>query len=266
VVQRHSAALSAWEALEIRFERALEELSAATASGETDRKNRAFTTVQQVRREIDSQKRRVDEVAEEVRTVRSELLAIYGQRIEELYQEASAATDPQEQRELGAILGDMNNRSLELRAEEDPETTLDPLWDLPLDPRDTPENIRRKAQALDSKADQYAAQLGEIDRRLEELRQDQRRARQVRDFVSGVERYDDTRLPVVSPGGRTTTPPDPGRGSTGADTLGIQTRPLTLEERIQNLELTKEVLESRLQQIRDKAALYRRLAGGRGGQ
>jgi len=140
--------------------------------------------------------------------------------------------------------------------------TLEPLPEIIMDPRDTPEILNRKAESLEFRARQYEAQAAAVGLRLEELRQDQRRARQVRDFVAGVERYDDTRLPVVSPGTRTATPPDPGQLPPGADSLGVETRPLTLEERIENLGLLQQELELRLQQIRIKAELFRRRARG----
>jgi len=261
-VSQHQSAFRAWEALEIRWGRALDSLTAAEDSGNADRSNRAFTEFQQVAREITFQKRRVDEIAGELRTARADLLAALGQRLEELIQEVESAVDPQERREVAAILEDRNNRYLELRAEEDPETTLEPIPEIIIDPRDTPEIINRKAQSLENRGNRYEAQAAEVSRRLEELRQDQRRVRQVRDFVAGVERYDDTRLPVVSSGTLTVTPPDPGQLPPGADSLGVETRPLTLEERILALETLQQELELRLQQIRDKAERFRRLARG----
>lgn len=261
-VRQHQAAFDAWTAMEIRLGRALDSVTAATDSGNADRRNRAFTVFRQLAGEIRVQERRVDEIAEELRAARSDLLTALGQRLEELTQQADSAVDPQERRELAAILYDRNSRFLELRAEEDPETKLEPMQDITIDPRDTPDLIIRKAELLDFRANQYEAQLTEVGRRLEELRRDQRRARQVRDFVAGVERYDDTRLPVVSPGARAVDPPDPRQLPPGADTLGVEARPLTLEERIQNLDLLQQELGIRLQQIRDKAERYRRLARG----
>ena len=263
-VRQHQAAFDAWEAMESRFDRAIDSLNAAEDSGNTARTNRAFTVFRQVAGEISVQKLRVDNIAEEVRIARSTLLSALNQQLEELIQQVDSAVDPQERRELAAILNDRNNRYLELRAEEAPETTLEPMQDIIIDPRDTPEIIIRKAELLDFRANQYEARAAEVGRRLEELRRDQRRARQVRDFVAGVERYDDTRLPVVSPGARTVTSPDPGQLPSGADTLGVEARPLTPEERIQNLDLLQQELEIRLQQIRDKAERFRRQARGGG--
>jgi hypothetical protein len=261
-VQRHQAALNAWEVLESRFQRALEELSAAGSLGNSDRRNRAFTISQQLAGEIRIQERRVEELAQELRDSRSALLTARGQRVEDLYQQVDSAVDPQERRELGAILEDANNRYLELRAEEEPETSLEPMQDITIGPRDTPEIILRKAESLEFRANKYEAQLAGIGGRLEELREDQRRTRRVNDFMAGLERYDDTRLLGVPSGSRTVNPPDPAQVPPGADTLGVEVRPMTLEERIGSLELLEEELRLRMQQVRDKAARFRLRAGG----
>ena len=88
-----------------------------------------------------------------------------------------------------------------------PETTLEPMQDITISPSDTPRDILRKAATLDFRADQHEARLAEVERRLRTLQEDQRRARNVSDFLAGVERYDDTSLPVVSPPATTFSPP-----------------------------------------------------------
>jgi hypothetical protein len=264
-VQQHEAAYAAWEALESRFIRALDSLTAATTSGNADRQNAAFTLTQQLGEEIQLQERRVAELAGEVEEARTTLLGALKERLDSLIVQVEATEDPQERRELTAILDDRNNRYLALRAEEDPETTLEPMREMTIDPRDTPEIIFRKAETLDLRGDRYESQMAEVGQRLEALREDQRRARTVRDFVAGVERYDDTRLPVVSPGGRPGTAGDPSERPTGADSLGVDTSSMTLEERIESLERVQGELEQRLLEIRGKADRFREVARRRGG-
>jgi hypothetical protein len=103
-----------------------------------------------------------------------------------------------------------------------------------------------------------------IDQRLEELGQDLRRSRFVSDFLSGVERYGDTQLPVGRPGSQITPPTDPEQRPPGADSLAVETRPMTLEERIERLEELRTELEERIRLIRAKAERFRALAGGGG--
>ncbi len=257
----YEAAFFALEALESRYNQALEEFDVARASGDTDRTNRAFTTVQQLGAEVGTQERRVQEKAQELEGARNRLLEALGLRLEDLIQQRDAAVDPQEQRQLAAILEDYNNRILELRAEEPPETTLEPMQDITISPSDTPMDILRKAATLDFRADQHEARLAEVERRLRTLQADQRRARNVSDFLAGVERYDDTSLPVVSPGARGVNP-DPTELPPGADSLSVEDRPLTLEERIQRLETLVQDLTRRMEEIRAKAQRFREYAGG----
>jgi hypothetical protein len=261
-VQQHQAALRAWQVLESQFQRALQDSNAAQDSRDSDRINTANTLVLQLGSRNRIQGQRVAVLADDLRSARSALLLALGERVDSLYNQGEAAFDPQERLELGVLLDDANNRLVELRAEEEPETTLEPMQDITIDLRDTPEIILEKAQNLEFRANRYELQLADVGRRLEELRKDQRRSRDVNDFLAGVERYEDTSLPVVSPGGRTVTPSDPGQLPPGSDTLGVEARPMTLEERIESLELLQEELQLRLQQVRAKAARFRQRAGG----
>jgi len=117
---------------------------------------------------------------------------------------------------------------------------------------------------LEYRADQHEARLEDVDDRLEVFRQDLQRNRRVSDFLSGLDRFGDTRLPVGSPGTQTNPPPDPEQLPPGADSLSVEVRPLTLDERIRSLEALRTELEERIEVIRDKAARFRARAGGGG--
>ena len=62
-VSQYESASEAWEALDSRFNRALDSLGAAEDSGNEDRTNRAFTVFLQVAGELSVQKGRVDQIA-----------------------------------------------------------------------------------------------------------------------------------------------------------------------------------------------------------
>jgi hypothetical protein len=258
----YEAAFRALEALEGRLNQALEDVDAARAAQDEGRTNRAFALVLQLSGDLRLQRQRVDEKAEELRQARSRLLQVLRLRVDDLIAEVDSARDDSERAALAAILEDANNRRLELLAEEEPETVLEPMRDITISPTDLPIDIRRKAATLDFRAEQHEARLEGIDQRLEELRQDLRRSRFVSDFLSGVERYGDTRLPVGRPGTQVTTPPDPEQRPQAADSLAPETRPMTLEERIQRLEDLRAELEERIQLIRAKAERFRAIAGG----
>ena len=252
----YEAAFRALEALEGRLTQALEEVDEARAEG--------YDLVLQLSSDLRLQRQRVDEKAEELRDARFSLLQALRRRVDELLAEVDSARDDSERSALAAILQDVNNRRLELLAEEEPETVLEPMRDITISPTDLPIDIRRKAATLDYRAEQHEARLVGIDQRLEELGQDLRRSRFVSDFLSGVERYGDTQLPVGRPGSQITPPTDPEQRPPGADSLAVETRPMTLEERIERLEELRTELEERIRLIRAKAERFRALAGGGG--
>jgi hypothetical protein len=260
----YEAAFASLEALESQWNQAMEEFDAARSAGDQARANALFTVAMQRAGERRVQLQRVANMAERLRDARSALREALGLEMESLILQVDSAQDDAQRLALAIRLEDRRNWYLELRAEEDPETVLEPMRDINISPSDSPRDIRRKAATLDYRADQNEDRLAEIDRRLAELREDLRRDRLVSDFLSGVERYGDTRLPVGTPGRVTTPPPDPGGLPVGADSLAVESRPLTLEERIRDLEASRSEMVVRIQLIREKAQRFRDLIGGEG--
>jgi len=260
----HLAAYNALVALEGRLNQAYEDLARARDAEDEAAAEEALSLVLQLSGEQREATLRLNEKAGELTEARTRLIQAYRQRVDELMAQVDSTQDRESQAAVVAILQDANNRRLELLAEEEPETVLEPLTDITISPTDTPRDILRKASTLDFRAQQHEAWMEGIDQRLEELRQDLRRSRRVSDFLSDMERFGDTRLPVGSPGTQTNPPTDPNQLPPGADSLGVQARPMTLEERIRRLEILREELEERIQLIRDRAARFRFLAGGGG--
>lgn len=260
----HLAAYNALVALEGRLNQAYEDLARARDAGDEAGAEEALSAVLRLSGEQREATLRLNEKAEELTEARSRLIRAYRQKVDELMAQVDSTQDRGAREGLRAIVIDNNNRRLELLAEEDPETVLEPMQDLTISATDTPRDILRMAGTLDFRAEQHEAWLEGIDQRLEELRQDLRRSRRVSDFLSDMERFGDTRLPVGPPGTQTTPPPDPDQLPPGADSLGVEPRPMTLEERIRRLEILRGQLEERIQLIREKAARFRVLAGGEG--
>ncbi len=254
----HQSALQTLEVLMSRYNRAAQEFAQARASGDQDRINTAFTEVTERSREVLSQERRVAALEVGLQEARRSYREALSARLDSLLGERDRTQDPQELVELAVLLTEVNNRYQELlQEEEDPRVRLEPDPDIPRDPRDGPEDLRRKAAQLEFRATQYEALLREIDLRLGEFRQTLRRNRDLGDFLTGLDRYGDTRLPVVPPGARTVPPTNPGQGPPGADTAGGGGSPLTLEERIANLEADRERVVERIRQTRARAEEFR---------
>jgi hypothetical protein len=182
--------------------------------------------------------------------------------VDELYAGVALTTNEAEREDLAAILEDANNRRLELLGEEDPITTLEPLRDLTISQTDTPRDILRMASQLERRAEQDSVRLVEVNRQLGELIEDQARSRRVADFLSDMERFGDTRLPVGAPGDRSPPPDEAQQRPPESDSLSVEARPMTLEDRVRNLEIFRDELQQRIQLIRDRAERFRARAGG----
>jgi hypothetical protein len=258
----HQIALRAWEGQDRRLNRILADLDSARASGDQDRVNRAYAAIQTQAGELSRMDREVARTAEALAEAREPYLAALSDRVEELISELGETRDPAERRDLAAVLEATNNRYEVILQESlvEPEIELQVLQEITIQTSDTPAEIRSKAGFLDYRADQYEAERVLTEQRLEQLRAQQRRARAVRDFITDALRYDDTRPPVVPSGSSATNPPDPGQVL--PDTLGVEERPLSLEERIAGLQLLSDRLADYIVRVRDRADLFRRMAGG----
>ena len=257
----YDVAFRALEQREAQFEQALADHDAARIAGDAAVAIRALTAVNRLAAELREVRLRVDQRAQELRGSRYLLIQAYRRRVDGLIAQVASAQDESDRAGLVALLEDANNRRLELLGEEEPVTVLEPMRDLTISPTDTPRDILRKASTLEYRAEQDSVRLEEVNRQLEELREDQALSRSVSDMLSGLDRFGDTRLPIGPPGART-APPDSERLLPGADSLVVETRPMTLEERIESLELLASDLGERIVQIQAKALRFRARAGG----
>jgi hypothetical protein len=254
----YGEAFQALEVQESRFNRASNELQLARAEGDQSGINEAFSATQEIAPLLRQQEQRVGEKAEEVRVARERLLAARNRELEELLQQRENATTPEALRELAALVADARNRISELRAQEDLQVTLEPEPDITIRRGDGPEDILLKVNILEVRQTQYEEQLVDIQRKMEELREEQSLLRRSGDFLAGVLRYDDPSLPVGPPGAGAVSPPDPTQTVAALDSLGTRDRPLTLEERIQLLQILQEEVTERIEQIQVKAENFRR--------
>lgn len=255
------AAVAAWEVLLSRWQRASEEFD-RTPPSNRERRNAAFAQTQTLAAEVRSQERRVQTLEQALREARKRYTDALVVRLDSLLGERSRARTAQDSLNLAVLITDTNHRYQTLVAEaEDPRVSMERTYALVRDPRDGPDDLRRKAAQEEFRASQYRALLEEIDRRLQELKEAQRRDRSARDFLAGLDRFGDSRLPVTAPVRRT----EPGRETTGvgaaADTAKGG-RPLSLEERIADLEVQRGLVQELMERALANAAQFRRWAGG----
>lgn len=261
VLAEYEGAFELLEVLESQFDGASQALTDALAAEDEAGMNAAYAETQRIASLRRQQQRRVEEKADELREARRRLLDGTAEYLEELLAQADTASNPVMQGNLAVFVADTRNRITELRNLEDPQVTLEPEPEINYEPRDGPADLRNKANVLEVRATQYEEQFAFNERQLEGLRRDQSLLRRSEDFLADRARFDNLTVPVGPPTSRTV--PVPGQAQPpGADSLGTGGGLLTLDQRIQALEVLQQEITERIQTIRVRAETLRRLAGG----
>lgn len=258
----YEEAFEVLEVLSSQFDRASLDFSAALVAGDEAAQNRAYAVVLRIAPQRRQAVRRVEDKAQELLVARDRVLDANAQYLTDLLTQADTASNPADQRFLATFVTDTRNRIRELRNLENPQVTLEPEPDINWEPRDGPAVLRAKATILEVTANQYEEQYAYYARQLERLRRDQSLDRRSGDFLAGITRFDDPTVPVGPPGARTIPPPGQVQPPPGADSLGIEGGFLTLEQRIQALEVLQEEITQSVQNMRVRAEVLRRRAGG----
>ncbi len=247
----YDAALAAFGVVERQWSAALEEVNRARRSGDQDALERAFAVAQDRAGPLRGQDQRVEEARGGLDARRQVLVDVITLRLEQLVEQMDAAASRAQRTELDVLFRDLQNELRNLEAEAEVTFRLEPvvLPEVTFDPRDGPDDLRSKAQLLERQAADIDTLLVDTDRRMEALDGRLRIQRQRGDLLAGVERFDDTRVPVVISG--------PPPGGVPADSAGVGTRPLTLEERIEELRIYRTQLAAYRDQLLIKAETFR---------
>jgi len=250
------AAQSAYRVVERQFSAALQELQRARAAGDDAGQDRGLRLAQDRAGPLQAGDQRLEKTKAALDAARRALIEIIGVRQAELVAQMDAAASAQQRNDLNALYQDLNRELMALETEAGDALHFEPvvLSDVQADPRDGPVEILGKAQLLEQLAAQADTAILDVDRQIKELTARQRRQLQMNDLMAGLERFDDTRLPVV------TNAPSNSRAS-AADSTGAGPRPLTLQERIQGLEEYRQQLEAYRDQALIRAKEFRRKLG-----
>ena len=243
--------------MERQFSAALEEVSLARRSGDGDRLERAYAQAQDRSLPYRDQETRLVEARANVGVARRALIDVISARLEQLVREMDAAGSAQQRTQLDLLFRDLSNELAGLEAEEGGTFRIDTAVrpDITFDPRDGPDDLVIKAELLERHAAVADSVIVNTDRQIQSLNDRLRIQRQLRDFVASTDRFEDTRVPVTTgaPIGERTSP---------TDSTVVGARPLTLEERIENLRVYRNQLESYRDQLLVRAAQFRRSVGG----
>ena len=242
------AALQAQAAQERRFYRTLAEIEDARAAGDEDRQAAAFARAQTQALELQVLRRRVDETAARMAEAGRALLTALDDRLEALVDEVEAAPTRAEREDLVAVARNLRARYREVEETLEPDRGTDVILaavpEIALDPRDGPVELRWKVELLEKRIAEAGARLEELAAQIEELERRRRRNRSLSDLEASIERFDDDRMPVSNPGAR--------RGESGEEAA-----PLTLEERIERLQVLREEIETRRSRFQDRLGVFR---------
>lgn len=260
----HQAALDARSAAERRFERALQEIRAAQDDDDEDRLRAAYAQAQDQALQLQSLEQRVRDTAERVEVARERLVTALDARVESLMAELSEARSRLQQEELGALVRDLTYRIREVEEEGDlvEETRLAALPEVAWDPRDGVQELTWKAELLQRRARQYEERIEEIEGQIQDLRRRERRNRSLNDLLTGIQRFDDDQVPVVSP----SEDADPRSESVEQeqqqddDTTSTTSREVSLQQRIERLELLRTRIEEFRNEVLFRARQFRNRA------
>ncbi|GMV06004.1 MAG: hypothetical protein AMXMBFR53_22810 [Gemmatimonadota bacterium] len=255
----YQSARSSFTVAEQQFSAALTELNAARRSGDNDRLDRAHAVARDRSVPYRSQEQRLEEALASVAAARTALIEALSARLEQLLAEMDAAPSAQQRRQLDILFRDLSNELQALEAEEAREGDtfrIDPvvLPEITFDPRDGPEELAAKAGVLERQAAIADSTIADTERQVQALNSRLRIQRQTRDLLASTDRFDDTRVPV-------TTGPPAGERPAVTDSTVAGARPLTLEERIQNLREYITQLQSYRDQLLIRAEQFRRRVG-----
>lgn len=273
----HEAALAALEAAQARAERATVEIAEARASGDGDRLHGAYQQAHARWSEVTTQDRRAAETSQRLLRARRALKAALEESLEALTNQARTTSGVRERTELAALIRGRYNHLQEIEAElaeSDRETfRFVAVPEIKVDPRDGPTELRAKAELLARRAAQADSAIAAIDRELGELAQRQRQEQAIRNFMSGIERFDEGVLPLGTPGrdateradrGTTQGPDAPGRAEAG-DSVSMQPA-VSTGERINQLRALRRQVEQYREEVLTRAEEFSRRAGGRRGE
>ena len=248
-VDAYRSALSALEVAEQRFTDALREIDRARRSGDEQALARALPRAQDLSVPKADRERRLQAAARELERTRQALIDVLVVRQAELLEALEAATNAQERRRLTIELEDISNQLQELEAEQEDPARFTVMPEIHFDPRDGPTELRAKAELIETYAAIADTVIAETRRQIASLEARLVRERRTRDLLSGLDRFGDRQVP--------TGPPTGGARVMGADSTDAGGRPVSLEDRIEELRSYVEELQEYRDQLLVRAKQFR---------
>ncbi len=243
----YNAALRARDLARDRLDAALDEATEARQSGDQARYERALAIYQDLGRELEQSNRELDDVAGRLAQARRSHLESVLDELDEVAEELAQVPEGRER--------DLLSRRFNLLMDEADdlyrpvEIDDDPFPEINIEPGDTRNEIRAKADLLDGRAARYDLLLLDIDAQIELLEQRQRHARMARDFGADLSRFGDLRVPVGRPD---------ATSDNAEDLIGSE----ELSQRLEELQQSREFVIERRDIAMARAEEFRQRIGG----
>jgi hypothetical protein len=243
----YNAALSARDLERDLLDDALDEVTEARQSGDQARYERALAIYQDQARELEQSDRELVDAAGRLDQVRRSYLLSVLDELDELYEELPQAPDARGRdligRRINILLADANQLERPIEIDDDPFPAIN------IEPGDTPDEIRAKADLLERYARRHDLLLLDIDAQIDLLEQRQRHARMVRDFGADLSRFGDLRVPMGRPD---------ATSDNAEDLIGGE----ELSQRLEELQQSREFVIERRDIARARAEEFRQRIGG----
>ncbi len=243
----YNAALRARDLERDLLDDALDEVTEARQSGDQGRYERALAIYQDQARELEQSERELTDAAGRLEQVRRSYLLSVLDELDELYEELPQAPDARGRdligRRIDILLADANQLERPIEIDDDPFPAIN------IEPGDTPDEIRAKADLLERYAAGYDLLVLDIDAQIELVEQRQRHARMVRDFGADLSRFGDLRVPMGRPD---------ATSDNAEDLIGGE----ELSQRLEELQQSREFVIERRDVARARAEEFRQRIGG----
>ena len=229
------------------YNQAIAETTDARNSGDEERFDRALAVFQESAKELELSNRLLAEAGDELEQARRAYLERVQDHVDELYEELPRIADESDRT---LVLRRIDNLTYEADLLARPvETDYDPFPEITIDPRDTREEIRAKAEVLERQAARDGDLLLDIDAQIESYERRRRHARMWQDFGADLFRFDDLQVPVGTP------------DAASDNTIGLIGNE-ELSQRLEELNRSREFLTQRRNIATARAQEFRRRSGG----
>ncbi len=255
------SALNAFRAAEARWQRALDDVNAAEEAGDEEALSAAYARFRTQALEFQTQESRQEETARALSEARVSLMAVLAESRDALYEDAlDDETPPEQRRELAALIQDRSNRFRSLEQEGAPPTeiTLVTSSEITIDRRDGPDELNAKIRFMELRIRQAQDNIESVSDRISTLEKEQRQQRDLQNLMAGVERFDDTFVPVTTSDPVSATADREGEGRAPADGSDVETLDdLSIDQQIEALRLLQEQMFSWVQRMEDRVEVFR---------